>query len=179
MSASVPSRSNMSNFFNFLVPFYIIVSISVGPSAKIAPPFSASFSRSEYPQSAPMKFAFAEIAEIASLQEEKEFRASIEDAYGTLPKEADNLINIAVVKMLATKLKVRQIIVKKGQTALIFDSFNAFANERLAKKIEEQSDRVVISMATVPSLEFLSDGQDNEQMLYALKVFLSQVNERG
>lgn len=120
---------------------------------------------------------YKEIAEISSLEEEKEFRLAIEDGYGELPLEADNLINIAVVKMLATKQKVTKIIVKKGQTALEFDSFKAFASRGLTNAIDEFSDRVRISMSGAPTIEFLSDGQDNEQMLELIKAFLTTVNK--
>jgi transcription-repair coupling factor (superfamily II helicase) len=119
--------------------------------------------------------AYKEIAEISSLQEEKEFRSAIEDVYGYLPKEADNLINIAVVKMLASKLKVKQINVKKGQTNLVFDSFNAFAQPELMSVIDEFGERVRISMSSAPALEFLSDNKTNEEMLLTLKIFLSNI----
>ena len=53
--------------------------------------------------------AYKEIAEIKSLDAEKEFRTSIEDVYGRLPEEADSLIDIAVVKMLATKKAAKAV----------------------------------------------------------------------
>lgn len=116
--------------------------------------------------------AYKEIAEINSLERETEFRLAVEDAYGHLPIEADNLINIVVVKMLATKLSVKEINVKKGDTSLIFDDFKVFADQKLNVAIEEFSDQVRISMASAPALEFLNDGQTNEEMLCLIKAFL-------
>ncbi len=119
---------------------------------------------------------YKEIAEISSLEEEKEFRTAIEDAYGELPMETDNLVNIAVVKMLATKLKVKEINVKKGATNLVFNSFNAFADKGLTKAIDEFSERVRISMTSAPALEFINSGESNDDMLFAVKNFLIQAN---
>lgn len=116
--------------------------------------------------------AYKEIAEISSLAEEKEFRHSIEDGYGRLPEEADNLINIAVVKRLAMELKVKEIIVKKDETRLVFDTFDAFANKKLQSAMDEFSGNVRVSMATAPSLEFVEEGKTNSEMLLLMKEFL-------
>ena len=123
--------------------------------------------------------AYKEIAEISSLQEEKEFRLAIEDAYGELPMEADNLVNIAVVKMLASKFKVKEINVKKEGSNLVFSSFNAFANKGLTQAIDEYGDKVRISMSTAPSLEFISNGESNDDMLILIKLFLSKAIENN
>jgi transcription-repair coupling factor (superfamily II helicase) len=68
--------------------------------------------------------AYKEIAEIGSLQEEKEFKDTITETYGALPQEAENLINIAVVKMLASKLGVSKITITKSEVSLVFSDFN-------------------------------------------------------
>ncbi len=116
--------------------------------------------------------AYKEIAEIKSLETEKEFRLAIEDAYGALPQEADNLINIAVVKWLATKLKAVQINVRKSDVNIIFGSFNVFGDEKLRRAMDEFSDDVRINMASAPTIEFNRTDESNEDMLYKLKEFL-------
>ena len=121
--------------------------------------------------------AYKEIAEINSLTTEKEFRAAIEDAYGELPVEADNLINIAVVKMLAMKIKASEITVKSGECSISFLDFKAFADDKLRRAIDENEDLVRISMSTVPKIEFLSNGESNEDMLYHVREFLLSVGE--
>lgn len=123
--------------------------------------------------------AYKEIAEISSLEEEKEFRLAIEDAYGELPMELDNLVNIAVVKMLASKFKVKEINVKKDGSNLVFSSYNAFANKGLTQAIDEYGDKVRISMSTAPSLEFISNGESNDDMLILIKIFLSKAIENN
>jgi transcription-repair coupling factor (superfamily II helicase) len=118
--------------------------------------------------------AYKEIAEINSLSAEKEFRTSIEDAYGDLPAETDNLINIAVVKILASKLKISKITVKRGEVRLTFREFNAFGNKKLQYAMDEFGDSVVVSMAGEPSIEFLNQGDSNDEMLRLVKEFLKK-----
>ena len=115
--------------------------------------------------------AYKEIAEIASLSDEQEFRASAKDIYGTIPEEVDNLINIAVVKMLAMKLGVKEINVKKAQTNLVFNDFSIFGNEKLRTAIDEFAG-ASISMASAPAIEFKRTANDNATMLTILRSFL-------
>jgi transcription-repair coupling factor (superfamily II helicase) len=116
--------------------------------------------------------AYKEIAEINSLEAEKEFRMTMAETYGVIPEEVDNLINIAVVKMLAMKLGVKEINVKKSQTNLIFGDFNAFGQEGLRHAMDEFSQNVSISMVSTPSLEFERTAVDNSSMLAVVRAFL-------
>ncbi|MBQ3219312.1 MAG: transcription-repair coupling factor [Clostridia bacterium] len=115
---------------------------------------------------------YKEIAEINSLESEKEFIASITDIYGKLPEETENLINIAVAKMLASKKGVAEITVKKDQVSLTFSDFKAFADEGLRHAIDEFSDMVRISMSTKPMLEFVKTDESNATMLMRVREFL-------
>ncbi|MBR2449275.1 MAG: transcription-repair coupling factor [Clostridia bacterium] len=115
--------------------------------------------------------AYKEIAEIASLSDEQEFRASAKDIYGAIPEEVDNLINIAVVKMLAMKLGVKEINVKKAQTNLVFNDFSVFGNEKLRTAIDEFAG-ASISMTSAPAIEFQRTANDNATMLTILRSFL-------
>ena len=116
--------------------------------------------------------AYKEIAEINSLDSEREFISAITDVYGALPEETENLINIAVVKMLATKKGVSEIIVKKDEVSLVFVDFSAFADDGLRRAIDEFSDAVRISMSAKPKLEFIRERETNSDMLIKLRNFL-------
>ena len=116
--------------------------------------------------------AYKEIAEINSLEAEKEFKQSIKDAYGTIPEETENLINIAVVKRLAMRLNVKEIVIRKADVRLIFSDYKAFGDKKLQDAIDEFKDSVIISMAKEPTLEFICDGEANSVMLYKVKEFL-------
>ena len=117
--------------------------------------------------------AYKEIAEINSLDAEKEFRESIEDAYGQLPEEADNLINIAVVKMLASKLCVKEINVRNSDVSLVFGDFKAFADARLIKALDKFKEQARVVMTTAPTVEFERDNQTSAKMLKLVREFLT------
>lgn len=116
--------------------------------------------------------AYKEIAEINSLEREKEFRSQIEDAYGTLPVEADSLIDIAVVKILAAKLGVKNVVVSRSEIKLVFSGFNVFSNAKLMSAIEEFGASVKISMTDEAALEFIRTDADNAYMLKVMRSFL-------
>ncbi len=116
--------------------------------------------------------AYKEIAEISSLESESEFRSSIVDAYGSLPEETDNLINIAVIKMLGAKLGVKKIVISKDQTAIVMSDFSVFSSEKLQSAIDKFSDVVKISMSVEPTVEFLRSGGTNSDMLVLVRAFL-------
>lgn len=115
---------------------------------------------------------YKEIAELSSLTAEKEFKRGIEEAYGTLPESAESLIDIAVAKMLATKLGVKNIVITKSETKLVFDDFKVFANSDLHSAIEQFDGCVRISMASEPALEFIRTQQNNSDMLKVVREFL-------
>ncbi len=120
--------------------------------------------------------AYKEIAEINSLEAEKTFRVQIQDAYGRLPEETDNLINIAVTKMLGIKFKVKEIIIKRGEYKLIFSDFKTFASKKLQKAMDEFFDFITVSMSGEPTIEFNNQNQSNVEMLYRVKEFLKSAN---
>jgi transcription-repair coupling factor (superfamily II helicase) len=117
--------------------------------------------------------AYKEIAEINSLESEEEFIAQATDIYGELPYETENLINIAVVKMLAMKLSVKEIIVTRERVSLTFNDFSAFGDKRLAAAMDKFNGRLSVSMATVPALDFIRKEQTNDEMLAVLREFLT------
>ncbi|MBE5736822.1 MAG: transcription-repair coupling factor [Clostridiales bacterium] len=120
--------------------------------------------------------AYKEIAEISSLEAEKEFREMMQETYGRLPDEADNLINIAVVKLLAMKLGVKMVVINREQAKLVLNDFSVLANQKLTRAIDEFNEIVKISMSVEPTLEFEKNGQTNEQTLFQIKSFLIFAN---
>jgi transcription-repair coupling factor (superfamily II helicase) len=123
--------------------------------------------------------AYKEIAEINSLQTEKDFRTAIEEAYGSLPYEADNLINIAVVKMLAMKLKATEITIRKGECFIAFSDYKIFADKNLLGAIDDRKEYVRISMSKTPKVEFVSEGEGNAEMLLKVKDFLLSATDQA
>ncbi len=115
--------------------------------------------------------AYKEIAEIKSVSAEEEVRSALEETYGELPLETENLINIAIVKCLAGRVGVNKITVSKHETSVVFEDFKAFSNKKLTSALDEFEDRVTVKMSTLPTLEFLRQDETNEDMLELMKRF--------
>ena len=118
---------------------------------------------------------YKEIAELNSEEAVKDFIQETESVYGPIPSELKNLIAISIVKFNAMKIGVCEIVVRKGETSLSFDSFNSFADESLIRATERYKDYIKISMEKVPKLIFNVKNKTNEEMLYFLREFLSFV----
>ncbi|MBQ7348750.1 MAG: transcription-repair coupling factor, partial [Clostridia bacterium] len=119
--------------------------------------------------------AYKQIAEINSRQSEKEFIDYAEETYGKLPFETENLINIAVVKMLAGKLFASEIKVSKEETSIAFDSIKVFSDQRLSDAIEKYKGGITVSMDSKPKIKFSVNSRTNSEMLAELKRFLTTI----
>jgi transcription-repair coupling factor (superfamily II helicase) len=117
---------------------------------------------------------YKEIAEISSIQEESELRASLIDLYGAIPQEVENLINIAVVKLLSTHLSAKEILIDKSQVLIRFNHVNAFANQSLIKALDAFRDDIVVKMNVYPEIEFLRTDESSAVMLEKVKLFLAE-----
>ena len=118
--------------------------------------------------------AYKEIAEINSSAAESDFISATEDAYGEIPEEVKNLINIAVTKYLAMKISVVKITVSKNETSLTFENFSAFNNASLMETVEQYKGRAHISMSGAPRIEFDKNSESNAQMLVIVREFLAK-----
>lgn len=116
--------------------------------------------------------AYKEIAEINAGSQEAEFIKNLEDAYGKIPEEVSSLIDIAVAKSLAAKLKVKKMTVGKAATKLSFFSYKAFSDKKLRAALDFFGDQTFVSMATEPEIMFKRNGEDNADMLKKVRKFL-------
>ena len=115
--------------------------------------------------------AYKEIAEIRTIRDEAAVRKDLTDAFGEIPKETDNLINIAVVKSLAAAFDVERINVMKSGANLVFKNFKVFGDENLAEALKNSGVKTKISMSEKPTLEF-ETAKNNAETLKEMKKFL-------
>ncbi len=134
----------------------------------------SSYIPDEYIQSNSAKMAvYKEIAEISSIKDSLEVKEWLQDAYGKIPKETENLITISVIKLLASELKVEKVIIKKGQVEIFFADFNVFRRESLKSALDKFSNQVKVNMVGQPSVIFIEEDKTNEHMLALVYSFLN------
>ena len=72
--------------------------------------------------------AYKEIAEIRTLADRNRVVGALEDLYGELPLEVENLVEIASVKAMAEEIGAEEVLSDKGAASLVFDSIERFGN---------------------------------------------------
>ena len=119
--------------------------------------------------------AYKQIAEISDVKDAEEFINFAKDTYGDIPVEILNLVDIALVKMLGSKIKAVKIIVNKEETSVAFDSISVFNDEKLVKAIESFDEHLTISMDSQPKIKFSLNNSANYHNLRLLRRFLLSI----
>lgn len=97
---------------------------------------------------------YKRIAEIRNAADYRRVKESLEDNYGPLPPETDNLLVVAVLKSYAAKYNIRKISVSAGKGALELPSLNTLADAGIKAALDKYAKEVTISMMDVPVLCF-------------------------
>ncbi len=119
--------------------------------------------------------AYKQIAEIVSVNDEKDFVNFATETYGKLPDETVNLVNIALVKTLGSKINAVKIVVNKEETSIAFENIKVFSDERLVNAVERCEYDVTLSMDSVPKIKFLFKNCTNSEKLGKIKAFLQSI----
>lgn len=115
--------------------------------------------------------AYKEIAEIDSDESEKECREFLINSYGKIPKQTENLINIAVVKRLAMKLKASEITLSKDEVSISFNEFKDLSDGRVINAVEKMGKDAKLTMAKRPKIEFIKT-ETSDKMLLKMRSLL-------
>ncbi len=121
--------------------------------------------------------AYKEIAEISGKKDAEEVKTMLTDAYGDLPVETENLIDIALVKRLAMAAGVSAINVRKECVNLVFDDVKALWSAGVNRAVSAMKGRARVTVADSPAVEFERKGENNREMLEVLRIFLETAAE--
>ena len=92
---------------------------------------------------------------IASVQNDEEIAAvslELEDRYGPLPEEVENLLSIADIRSMSRKLHISKISEKKGVISLEFAYIRVINPEKVARLIVESGGMVTINQKKINEL---------------------------
>ena len=117
--------------------------------------------------------AYKEIAEIDSKKDAERVKNMLTDAYGELPTETENLVDIALVKRLAQSLGVTGVNVKKDCVNLVFGDVRSLWKDNINGAVVKMKDVARISVADKPAVEFERSWENNREMLEKVLDFLS------
>ncbi|MBE5756594.1 MAG: transcription-repair coupling factor [Clostridiales bacterium] len=112
---------------------------------------------------------------IAEVTDEKALREELKEVFGKLPKEVDNLINIAVIKKMATNLGAKGVTINKEEVSISFENLKEINNPKLLNSIDENSSVLSLEMAKSPKILFKKIFSSSEKMLVLVYDFLKGV----
>lgn len=119
---------------------------------------------------------YKQIAVIDSFAARDKLVADLEQVYGKVDLPLENLINIALLKNLASRQDVSRIIINKNGAGANFYDAEVFKNEALMKAVADNSGSVVLTSAIPPTLIFEVNHTTAEQKLARLLQFFASIN---
>ena len=96
------------------------------------------------------------------------------DRYGQMPKEVENLMEVARIKQLCKKASIDKLIQRKDNVVFYFDStkFNINIIDELIKKYKN---RVKFSPGKIPYITIKIENSSSKQIFKEIKEFLSNI----
>lgn len=119
---------------------------------------------------------------IASIQDEQDvmdIKDELLDRYGDLPKPVENLISIAYIKALASKLDIVSITEKKEALILQLKDEKSIKIEIIGKLAEKYRRRILFNAGNNPYLTYKTGQIGKEKLLENIKILLQDIKNFG
>ena len=97
---------------------------------------------------------------------------SVEEAYGKMPSETQNLFEMGLIRNLASKIGVKQIDINPKMTYLTFADGDCFKNKSVMYAVGESGSEVNLTYEDQPKLHFACKFRPLREKLTAVKGFL-------
>lgn len=105
---------------------------------------------------------YTNISGISSQEEKENLIQTTSEAFGELPQEIENLINIALIKNIAQMHDVKAVAINKEKCTLTLYKKEEIIDEFLARKLEKHKGKAVLKFEILPIIEF---GEKNKNVL--------------
>lgn len=135
----------------------------------------AAFIRDGYVSARDKLRVYRRISEVNSTSGRDALVEELRQVYGSVDKPLENLINISLLKNLASRQDVSRIIVNRMGAGANFYDADVFKNEALMRAVSENRDSCVMTDTIPPSLIFDVKGLTPEQKLAKFIEFFASV----
>lgn len=122
---------------------------------------------------------YKQIAEIADEKDERRVLSSVEENYGPIPHEVENLVAIAKLKAAAKKKKVIKAVVSGKNASLTFAGIDALQGSGILDAVEKFKAFATLTFAENPVVVFRTDGVSPEETIGRMTAFLSSEPAAG
>ena len=114
-----------------------------------------AFIPESYVSSPPSRMdSYKQIAEIKTAEDEKRVRSSLEENYGKVPVEVDNLILIAKLKIAARKHNAVKVSLSGKRAEVVLNGLDSLKEEGFLDRINSNKGVVTLAFNENPALEF-------------------------
>jgi len=118
---------------------------------------------------------YKQISKVASVSARDSLIKELEQVYGPVDLPLENLINVALLKNLASNYGVSKIIVNRNGAGANFYDADVFKNESLMNAVAKNSGSVVLTTTIPPSMIFEVNKLTAEQKLARLIDFFANI----
>jgi len=103
---------------------------------------------------------YKKISMIYSQEDAYDVYGEIEDRYGAVPDSVENLIEISLIRAIASECGISEVKQKERNVVLVFDSERKLDISIVAKLIDEHKDMILFSPTSNPYLTIRCNGKD-------------------
>ena len=103
---------------------------------------------------------YKKISMVYSQEDAYDVYGEIEDRYGSVPESVENLIEISLIRAMASQCGISDIKQKEKNVVLVFDSEKKLNIEVVAKLINEHKDMILFSPTSNPYITIRCNGKD-------------------
>ncbi len=118
---------------------------------------------------------YKQISKVASVSARDSLVKELEQVYGPVDLPLENLINVALLKNLASNYGVSKIIINRNGAGANFYDADVFKNESLMNAVAKNSGSVVLTTTIPPSIIFEVNKLTAEQKLARLIDFFANI----
>lgn len=119
---------------------------------------------------------YKQISTVSSAAARDALVKELTEVYGKVDLPLENLINISLLKNLASNYDTSRVIINRNGAGVNFYDADVFKNEALMKAVADNSGSVVLTTTIPPSLIFEVNKLTAEQKLAKLIAFFSNIN---
>lgn len=117
---------------------------------------------------------YKNISRIETLEERNSQAKEIEDVFGKMPKQTENLLDIAYMKSLAKKIGAIEVYCTANEIKIVFDAKeNKVLSKEVGAALNKYSAVCVLNLKEMPTITFKYTGNDVFGNLNILKDFLT------
>ena len=117
---------------------------------------------------------YSRISEISSAEEKKEILSALEDAFGPVSEEIENLCKFAYLRNIASDFNVKKVIINDLEYMIVLNKSENIMDERLESNLNEFNGR--ISFDSFVKIKFLSTGSITEKLNKMIDFFEKATN---